>query len=137
VSAFRWFADESVLGLGKLLARERDDVLFPGHPALPEVPLGAPDVDWMRIVAERDLVAFHRDRHVRTRPHEVARYREYGLRSVWFGGKKDLSAGQQLSLLLRHWAELEARLATLHQGPWSLTLTVHGLDDLPWRPKAR
>ena len=56
MSTFRWFADESVLGLGRLLARRRDDVLYPGHPALPEVPLGALDVDWMPVVAQRGRV---------------------------------------------------------------------------------
>ena len=133
---FRWFADESVLGLGRLLARDRDDVLYPGHPALPEVPLGALDVDWMPVVAKRGLVAFHRDRHIRTRPHEVARYRDYGLRSVWFGGRKDMSSQQQLGLLLRHWPALEERVEELGPGPWSLTLTTRGLDELPWRPAA-
>lgn len=132
---FRFFADESVLGLGRLLARERDDVLYPGHELLPEVPLGSPDVDWMRIVAGRQLIAFHRDRRIRTRPHEVARFREHGLRSVWFGGKKDLSSRQQLELLLRHWGSLERLIESSGPGPWGLTLTSRGLAELPWRPR--
>lgn len=88
----------------------------------------------MRVVARRDLVAFHRDRHVRTRPHEVARYRDYRLRPMWFGGKKDLSAAQQLDLLPRYWGALEAQVASLGHGPWSLTLTMRGLTGIPWRP---
>lgn len=37
-----YFTDENTLGLGKLLRRQgRDDVLYPGHESLPEVPLGA------------------------------------------------------------------------------------------------
>jgi hypothetical protein len=89
----------------------------------------------MPLVAGLDLVAFHRDKHIRTRPHEVARYREFGLRSVWFGGTKDMSSREQVDLVRRHWAALEARVIELGPGPWSLTLTVHGLDELPWRPK--
>jgi len=54
---FRWFVDESALGLGKLLARQRDDVLHTGHPDVPEIPLGMLDVEWMPIVAERGWVA--------------------------------------------------------------------------------
>lgn len=35
-----YFTDENALGIGKLLRRSgRDDVLYPGHEALPEVPL--------------------------------------------------------------------------------------------------
>lgn len=35
-----YFTDENALGLGKLLRRSgRDDVLYPGHAELPEVPI--------------------------------------------------------------------------------------------------
>lgn len=52
-----YFTDENALGLGKLLRRSgRDDVLYPGHDELPEVPLGTLDLDWMPVVAERNLV---------------------------------------------------------------------------------
>ncbi len=51
--------DESALGLGKLLASTRDDVIFAGHPDLQEIPLGTIDVGWMPIVAERNLVIRH------------------------------------------------------------------------------
>lgn len=50
-----YFTDENTLGLGKLLQRNgRADVLYPGHPNLPEVPLGTFDLDWMPVVARRD-----------------------------------------------------------------------------------
>ena len=134
MDGFRWFADESVLGFGKLLARQRQDVLYPGHPLLPSVPLGALDIEWMPVVAALDLVAFHRDRKIRTRPLEVLQYREHGLRSIWFGGKRDLSSADQVSLALRHWAKIEEAVHAQGAGPWSLTLTSHGVRDLPWRP---
>ena len=67
----RWFVDESTLGLGKLLTRTRDDVIYAGHPNLPEIPLGTSDVGWMPIVAERNWVAIRRDRRIHTRPLEV------------------------------------------------------------------
>ena len=34
----RFFVDENDLALGKALAELHDDVVFPGHPDLPEVP---------------------------------------------------------------------------------------------------
>jgi PIN like domain len=64
-----YFTDENTLGLGKHLRRSgRDDVLYPGHEDLPEVPLGTLDLDWMPIVAEWDLIVVTRDRRIRTRP---------------------------------------------------------------------
>lgn len=46
-----YFADENALGLAKLLRRSgRQDVLYPGHESLPEVPLGTPDLGWMKVV---------------------------------------------------------------------------------------
>ncbi len=64
--ALRWFADESVLGLGKLLSDVRDDVIYAGRPDLPEVPLGATDIAWMPVVAARGWVVFRRDRRIHT-----------------------------------------------------------------------
>jgi len=48
----RYFADENVMGLAKLLIRDhgRDDVVYPGHQLLPEVPRGTPDLAWMPVV---------------------------------------------------------------------------------------
>lgn len=38
-----YFTDENTLGLGKLLHRSgRDDVLYPGHEYLPEIPRETP-----------------------------------------------------------------------------------------------
>lgn len=46
-----YFADENTLGLAKVLRRSgRKDFLSPGHPDLPEVPLGSLDLEWMPIV---------------------------------------------------------------------------------------
>ena len=39
----RFFVDENDLALGKLLAQERSDVVYPGHPDLPEVVRGTLD----------------------------------------------------------------------------------------------
>ncbi len=131
----RWFVDESALGLGKLLASTRDDVIYAGHPDLPEIPLGTIDVGWMPIVAERNWVAIRRDRRIHTRPLEVRVFSEVGLRTVWLGGKKDMSAHQQLDLVIRHWQALEDRREELGPGPWSVTLLGGGLSPRVWRPQ--
>lgn len=129
----RWYADESVLGLGKLLGRQRSDVAFPGHPRVPDILPGALDTEWMPIVAHRSWVVFHRDRRIRTRPAELAIFRSEGLRAVWFAGRRDLTPGQQLTLLLRHWDRLELEVTRLGPGPWALNLIDTGLHEFRLR----
>ena len=66
----RFFVDENDLALGKALAAEHDDVVFPGHPDLPEVPRQTPDDDWLPIIGNRRLVVITRDQRIRYRPVE-------------------------------------------------------------------
>jgi hypothetical protein len=129
----RWYADESVLGLGKLLERERHDVVYPGHRLVPSLPTGTLDIDWMPRVAVSGWVALLRDRRIRTRPAELKIFHEAGLRAVWFGGRKDLRPVEQLELLSRHWARLEREVIRLGAGPWALALTGGGLAELRMR----
>ena len=90
-ATIRWYADEIVLRLGKLLARQRDDVAHPGHPAVPEILPGALDTEWMPVVARRRWVVLHRDRRIRTRLAELEIFRAEGLKTVWFAESRDLT----------------------------------------------
>ena len=129
-----YFTDENTLGLGKLLRRRgRDDVLYPGHEDLPEVPLGTLDLAWMPIVAERDLVVVTRDRRIRTRPAELRAYREHGIRSVWIGAKQDLGPRAQVELFLEHESRLQREMTKRGPGPWALAMTPSGLRPLRLR----
>ncbi|WP_432879259.1 hypothetical protein ACQPYH_32650 [Kribbella sp. CA-245084] len=111
-----YFTDENTLGLGKLLRRSgRDDIVYPGHEDLTEVPLGTLDVDWMPIVAKNGLVVVTRDRRIRTRPVELRAYTELGIRSVWIGAKQDLGPHDQLELFLKH--EPRLRREITKRGP--------------------
>jgi PIN like domain len=128
---YRWYADESVLGFGKLLAKIRDDVVYPGHPAIPEITPGALDTEWMPIAAARGWIVFHRDRRIRTRPTEVAVFTTAGLRAVWFGGRRDLAPRDQLALAERHWDRIEQEVTRLGPGPWALDLVDSGPREVP------
>lgn len=129
-----YFADENALGLGKLLLRAgRDDIVFPGHRNLPDVPLGTPDLDWMPIVAARRFIVLTRDKRIRTRPAELAAYREYGIRAVWIGGKRDLGPWDRLELFTKHESRLEREVVKLGSGPWALILTSSGLRQVKLR----
>lgn len=126
-----YFTDENALGLGKLLCRAgRDDVLFPGHPSLPEVLLGTLDIVWMPLIAARGLVVLTRDKRIRTRPAELRAYLECGIRSVWIGAKRDLAPQDQVDLFLRHEARLQREIVKRGDGPWALALGETGLRPL-------
>lgn len=126
-----YFTDENALGLGKLLRRRgRDEILYPGHEELPEVPLGTLDLDWMPVIAERNLVVLTRDKRIRTRPAELRAYRELGIRSVWIGAKQDLGPRDQLDLFLKHEARLQREIIKRGPGPWALAMSPSGLRPL-------
>ncbi|WP_156138873.1 PIN-like domain-containing protein [Microbacterium mangrovi] len=129
-----YFADENALGLGKLLERTgRTDVVYPGHPSLPEVPLGCPDLDWMPVVALQGLIVLTRDRRIRTRPAELEIYLAQGIRAVWLGGKRDLGPRDQLALFIKHEERLQRQAVKLGGGPWALIMTATGVRELSLR----
>jgi hypothetical protein len=66
----RFFVDETDLALGKALAERHDDVVYPGHDDLPEVPRGSLDDEWLPVNGVRSLVVITRDRRIRYRPVE-------------------------------------------------------------------
>lgn len=126
-----YFTDENALGLGKLLRRcGRDEILYPGHDKLPEVPLGTLDLDWMPVIAERNLVVLTRDKRIPTRPAELRAYWELGIRSVWIGAKHDLGPRDQLDLFLQHEARLEREIIKRGPGPWALAMSTSGVRPL-------
>lgn len=129
-----YFTDENTLGLGKLLRRAgRDDVLYPGHEDLVDVPLGTPDLDWMPVIARRRLIVVTRDRRIRTRPAELRSYWQHGIRSVWIGAKQDLGPRQQVELFLRHEQRLQREITKRGPGPWALAMTPTGVRPLALR----
>jgi hypothetical protein len=128
--AVRFYVDESALGLGKTLCAARRDTIHAGHSLIPECPTSTIDVDWMPAVAARGLVAIVRDRRIRTRPQEIERFREVGLRVFWLGGKKDLSTWGYVALMVRHWDQMERTIATEGAGPWGYVLNATGMKKL-------
>ena len=75
-----FFVDENDLALGKLLAEERGDVVYPGHPDLPEIPRSTPDDAWLAVVGAKRLVVITRDRRIRYRPAEKLAWLEHAVR---------------------------------------------------------
>lgn len=128
--AVRFYVDESALGLGKTLCAARKDTIHVGHALIPECPTGSLDVDWMPQVADRGLIVIIRDKRIRTRPQEIERFREVGLRVFWLGGKADLSTWGYLALMVRHWDAMERTIAREHTGPWGYVINAANLTKL-------
>lgn len=129
-----YFADENALGMGKLLRRGgRDDVIYPGHEDLPEIPVGTADLDWMPVVANLGLIVVTRDKRIRTRPAGLRAYRELGIRSVWLGAKRDLGPHDQVELFLRNEARLEREIVKRGAGPWALAIGESGVRPIHLR----
>lgn len=121
--SLRFYVDESAVGLGKTLCAARKDTIHVNHPLIPECPFGTLDIDWMPSVAARELVVIIRDKRIRTRPQEVERFREVGLRVFWLGGKRDLSTWGYLTQLVRHWDAIERVIEDEGAGPWGYVIT--------------
>jgi hypothetical protein len=126
----RFYVDESALGVGKTLAAARRDTIHVGHPLIPECPLGAPDVDWMPIVAARQLVVIGRDKRIRSRPQELLYLKAAGLRVFEIGGKRDLSTWDWLTRLVRHWDTIEEIVRSRGPGPWLYIVNENAVVEL-------
>jgi PIN like domain len=114
----RFFVDENSLVLGRLLARQRHDVVHPGHRLFPEVPVGSKDDVWLPIVGERGLILITRDKKIRSRPIERARLIEAGVRGFVLTGAGDMDSEQMLQLVDDRWAEIDHYIADHPIGPW-------------------
>lgn len=101
-TGYRFFCDENDLALGRGLALLRSDVLHPGHPDLPEVPLGTGDPGWIPTVARLGLIVFTRDKRIRTRPGERLAWKRGGLLGFALTGAGQQPTWQSVRLIAQH-----------------------------------
>jgi hypothetical protein len=71
-----------------------------------------------------------RDRRIRTKPQELERFREAGLRVFWIAGKKDLSTWDWVRRLVRHWDAIERTIDERGAGPWFYAVNDGGLREI-------
>lgn len=112
----KYFVDETDIGLATILVMANLPVLHPGHPDLPDVPRRTLDVDWIPIVAARDLVVITRDRLSRLAEWEA--YREVGLRVIRLAGKKGMTTWGTVRVAADAWDRIERQVADGGAGPW-------------------
>jgi hypothetical protein len=126
----RFFVDENDLALGRALARQRDDVVFPGHPDLYEVPRQTPDDQWLQVVGERQLIVITRDQRIRYRPVEKLAWVRHRVRGFVLTGRGSQSTEQSLNLIIQNWFAMEAIIEVQPIGPWMQAVTSSGLRSI-------
>lgn len=89
-----FFVDETDLALGKALAT-RHDVVYPGHPGLPEVPRGTLDDAWLPVIGAKRLLVVTRDRRIRYRPVEKSLWVAHRVRGFVLTGPPEPVDGRQ------------------------------------------
>lgn len=126
----RFFVDENDLALGKALAEEHEGVVFPGHPAIPEVPRQAQDDDWLQTIGEHGLVVITRDQRIRYRPVEKQAWLDHAVRGFVLTGRNSQSTAQSRAILTSHWNRIEGLIAERPEGPWMYAVTDSGLREI-------
>jgi hypothetical protein len=129
--------DETSLPLGRALAHLRGDVIHPGHRRLPEVPPGTLDPDWLPIIGGRGLVVVGRDRHIVSKPAELAAYREHRIKAFWIAGDRDLGSWENMTRVARWWNEMERIIERRGEGPWFYAIWPTTVSELRVRDPNR
>ncbi len=126
----RFFVDENDLALGKLLAEEHGDVVYPGHDDLPQVPRGALDDEWLPIIGQRCLVVITRDQRIRYRNAEKQAWVDHGVRGFVLTGRRSQTTADSMAILQLHWTKIEVLVNAGPQGPWMQAVTASGLREI-------
>jgi len=130
---YRFFADETDLALGRMLAVTRGDVVFPGHPDLPEVPRMTPDDEWIEVVGKRNLVVITRDQSIRYQPVELRTWVDNLVRGFVLTGRASQTPADSLRVLEASWPTVESLMAGKPVGPWMYALTDGGAREIRLR----
>jgi hypothetical protein len=121
----------TTLALGKALADLHGNVVFPGHPDLPEVPRRSLDDEWLEVIGTHGLVVITRDQRIRYRPVEKRMWVDHRVRGFVLTGKTSQSTADSLALLERHWATIAAIVEAVPTGPWMYAVTQGGVRPIP------
>jgi PIN like domain len=119
--AIQFYFDADVLGVAKLLVQVRSDVTYPGDPGdgtrpacgiLPDTK----DEIWIPAVSNENWVVVTRDRHIMSRPQEVAAVRANYARIVCLDARHELSKWLELEIVVTQWRRIEE--LSSQSGPW-------------------
>ena len=122
----RLFFDASLIGVARVLESHHGGIVYPGHPEWP-YSQEAPDEVWLRYVGERDWCAILRDKRIRYRSPQQTALQEYKVRAVVIATSRNLSVGENATLLLDFWDQIEE---SLDGSPSYMHLTRAGLRTM-------
>jgi hypothetical protein len=131
----RFVIDENMRAIGKALVEVRSDVTYfgddgsarKGRGACP-ITLGMNDEDWLPIVGASGWSVITRDKHIRTRPGEIAAVRAHGIRVFAITSANELNRWEQLDILVRRWPQIERHAAK--PGPLICAVTYASVTPL-------
>jgi PIN like domain len=114
----RIYCDADVLGLARLVCRERADCTYPGDVGgrikkrmRPPCPITSPDTkdrDWIPQAAARGWLIITRDRAIQTKLAEINAVREHGAKMVNLASPDADRTWTQLEVFMTRWREIEA-----------------------------
>lgn len=128
--AIRFFVDENDIALGKALAKTNPDVVYPGHPDLPDVPRGTLDDAWLSTIGHGGLVVITRDNRIRYRRVEKDRWVVSRVRGFVLTGKRSQSTRDSQELLERWWSTIERTVDERPTGPWMYAVTSERVREI-------
>lgn len=119
----RFYFDADVLGLARLICRERGDSTFPGDAGArikkrerPPCPIRVPsakDSEWIPTVAALGWVIITRDRRIQERPAEIEAVRSNRAKMVNLSSAEAGTTWAQLEVFMIQWRRIEA---LVHEG---------------------
>lgn len=113
----RFYFDEDVLGLAKVVADLRSDVTFPDDPgklvkgrlrAPCPITRGTPDEEWIPNVTQSGWLIVTKDSKISRRPGEIRAVQDYGARLIAINETDERGTWAQLEILMHQWRKIEA-----------------------------
>lgn len=127
----RFFADETDLLLAKRLESQHPgEVVYPGHPELPQVPRQSLDETWLPVAGSKGLVIVTRDKRIRSKPVERQLWIDHKLRGFVLTGRKSQDTKQSLEVLETNWNKIQQIIEQRPTGPWMYAVTSGGLREI-------
>ena len=134
----RYYVDEDVQALGKLLGQVKIDVTYVGdpgrvhnrreRPACDLVHRSDLDEDWIPRVAASGMLIITRDSQIHAHTRLLTVVRDSGARMVALAGKDAGTPFEQLRTVLAHWDAIEALPTT---GPFIYSVTRTTFREVP------
>lgn len=127
----RFFCDETDLALGRALEQIHvGEVVYPGHPDLPEVPRGTIDEGWLPVIGEQRLAVITRDGRIRRRPVEKRLWLDHAVRGFVLTGRGSQSTSDSVEVIEENWHRISLLLDQRPTGAWMFAVTAAGLREI-------